>query len=169
MIIVPGRFIYLFTPRTASRATERAFLEHVPEALISNKHHDHPRDIPNIGLPVYATIRDPYEQALSWYWVYRNRYSVSQWVHKSPPGRRWIQKRMNEYDEYVDAYFVYEDGIERIFKTLALPGVKVGKVGVSGTDKSLLDEEARAAIDDVLEYDVKLYKRICGARDRLTQ
>jgi hypothetical protein len=161
MIIVPDKFTYVFTPRTGSRATERAFLDHVPGAYRpSNYHHDHPDDLPQ-GLPVYATIRNPYDQVLSWYAPWEKQgFTVVEFLHRSPPGRRWIQKRLNVYDEYVDAYFIYEDGIEQIFKTLGYGIVSVPKVGTSGVDKTRLTQEARELIDEIFEYDVKLYERI---------
>ena len=168
MIIVPGKLIYLFTPKTGSRATERAFLEHVPEALISNAHHDHPDMIPNLGIPVYATIRNPYDQVLSWYWgPWRRSHTIEEFLRRSPPSRNWIQKRLNCYDEYVDGYFLYEDGLEQIFRTLGYGNVRIDRVGVSGADKSLLTEDVCLLIDELLPYDVALYQRVLEAYRRM--
>lgn len=169
MIIVPDKCIYLFTPRTGSRATERAFLDQVPGAyaLDPNVHHDQPDTIPDMGLPVYATIRDPFRQVLSWFWPWRKLHTVADYLDRAPPGRSWIKNRLNVYDEYVDGYFMFEDGLEHIFHALGYGYVSVPEVGVSGVDDRYLDEKARAAVNRVLAFDVDLYWRVASGERRV--
>lgn len=70
MVIVPGKFIFACTPRTASRSVTTALLT-IPGA--TGRHtHDPPADLlaakKEHGLPVIAIIREPAAQLLSFWW-----------------------------------------------------------------------------------------------------
>jgi hypothetical protein len=68
MIIVPGKMIFLETPRTGSRATAEAFMKYVPNAFRTNERHLHPDNVPReTSLPIFTFTRDPVKHAYSWY------------------------------------------------------------------------------------------------------
>jgi len=161
MVIVPDKCIYVFTPRTGSRATEQALLE-IDGAYMLNPrvHHDEPSTIPDMGLPVYATIRHPYTQCLSWFAPWQRMHTIETFVHRAPPGRHWLKKRLNVYDEWVDGYFVFEEGLGKIMEKLGHPEIEVPELGKSSFDKDYLTDSAKKAIETVFPFDMELYRRV---------
>ena len=120
MIRIPGKFRYAFNPRTGSRAMEQAFLDHIQGAQDVGRHH---------GLtagpePLYATLRDPATQVMSYWWHLRGMYpSLEQYIaNKSRP-------RLNLFADQVTRYFIYEDGLEGIFEQLGYPGIQAKRIG----------------------------------------
>ena len=161
MVIIPDQCIFVFTPKTGSRALERALLDHVPGAYLHNDkvHHADPATIPNNGLPVHAVLRSPYRQALSWFWPWRDRHeTIRDFLRDAPPGRPWMRKRLNVYDGFVDKYHLYEMGLTRILWNLGAGDVEIPKIGVSGVDLKYLTADAMDAVDEYFPEDVKLYE-----------
>ncbi len=68
MVIVPDRFIFLETPRTASRSVAVTIEESVRFAKRSNCRHVKPEDVPReTGLPIWTFTREPVSHLYSWY------------------------------------------------------------------------------------------------------
>lgn len=161
MVIVPGEFIYVFSPRTASRALEQALLK-IPGALTDGLHHSYPWRIPDLGLPVYATIRNPYDQVLSHWGNYCQKTSVTieQFLDLRVIGRLWAPGSLNPYDEWVSEYFVYEAGMEAVMARLGHPEIEVPKVGVINPDRSVLTQSIHARIRKEFSKDLWLYREV---------
>ena len=145
MILLPGKLVYVLTPRTGSRAMERAFLEHVPGAQDIGRHHG----FTDYGLPVYATIRRPVDQVLSHWWKVRDRMSLEEYIEQRTP-------RLNIHHEHIQHYFRYEDGLARVFQWLGYPGVKVAQVGESNPGIELTPAQVEL-INQKFADDVALY------------
>ena len=144
MILVPGRFCYVLNPRTASRATEQAFLALGADDI--GRHHGYtPYD-----LPVYATIRKPCDQVLSHYWQVRDRWTLEEYIQQRTP-------RLNIHHEVVDRYFIYEQGLDRIFTELGYPDVTFKRIGGSHADPTFLTPERIDLINRTFAEDNDLY------------
>jgi hypothetical protein len=66
-VILPGKFLYLCNPRTASSATSRT-LKEIPGAVKTAHHHvalEHVEDYD--GEQVVAAVRNPYDALVSWH------------------------------------------------------------------------------------------------------
>lgn len=150
MIRVPGKFAYVFNPRTGSRAMEQAFLASVPGAQDVGRHHGY-SDCPE---PTYATIRDPVEVAISFWWSEQCRGrvgSLEQWYRKSG-------SRFNLHLDKIDRYFLYDLGLEEIFNQLGYPGVSVPRIG--GHSPPQATAEQRAYLIDKFPEDWELYQQV---------
>jgi hypothetical protein len=151
MIVVPGKFCYVLTPRTGSRAMEQAFLSHVPGAQDVGRHHGY-----EVGYmePVYATIRNPCMQLLSHYWKVRDEMSFKDYLNSRTP-------RLNHHK--ANRYFIFEHGLERIFEQLGYSDIKVPHVGKSNADINILTEENIMLINKLFKEDVVLYESVVNA------
>jgi hypothetical protein len=178
MILVPGRFIYLATPATASRTIAEALVNRCGGHFLSKTHHAHLSDMPLLDahcVPVYSLIRDPYDYVLSRYFFkYRHAVNRSDAVlekfiskyslesHSSPFG-----SKMCMYRKYVDKYFLYEDGPQEFFNAVGFPDVAFGKIGVkSGAlmgERLKIDDVQpviRELIDQHFAEEVELYQQV---------
>jgi len=68
VVIVPDRFIFLETPRTASRSVAVTMEESVRFAKRSGCRHVKPKAVPReTGLPIWTITRNPIMHLYSWY------------------------------------------------------------------------------------------------------
>lgn len=140
MILVPGKFIYLAAPRTGSRTTCDALVRYHEGKKLSKGHHatraelegmaDNPElAFQDVLLPVYSVIRDPYHIIMGAF----GRAPDVQWEHFlatwNPDSLGEWGGRMTPYEGYVDHYFIFEDGLEAMFKRLGLPDTPLGHLG----------------------------------------
>ena len=153
MIVVPKLLVYVLTPRTGSRATEQAFLEHVPGSLDVGRHHGYETGFKE---PVYATIRNPHDQLLSHYWKERDKITFEDYLRYRTP-------RLNIHHAVIDKYFIYENGLSNIFWQMGFPAVPVEHVGVSNVDKSFLTKVRKEMINELFKEDVSLYESVVNA------
>jgi len=156
MIRIPGRFIYLATPATASRTVSEVLIKQCGGEVLAATHHAHLSDMPlldNYSEPVYTLIRDPYDYVLSrYFYKYRHAVNRSDQVleafipkyslesHSSPAGTI-----MQMYRGFVDRYFLFEDGIAAFFAAVGFPDVDIPTIGAS----SAKAQGPRLKIEDV--------------------
>ena len=139
MILLQGRFIYLATPATASRSTASVLVEQGGKFL-AGTHHANLPDMPTLkeySEPVYSLLRDPYDYVLAQYY-YQNPEpekqaltSLETFVPKYGAENRDspFGSIMAMYRDYVDMYFIYEDGIKAFFDAVGLPDVTIPELG----------------------------------------
>lgn len=147
MILVPGKFGYVFNPRTGSRSTEEAFLKQVPGAVSIAHHHRYTE----CDEPVYATVRDPIEIAMSFWWRVHETETLEKWYSKRQP-------RLFLNLDKVDRYFLYENGLESIFAELGYPDVSLPNIGKQ--DRPPATEEQRAYLTRMFPDDIELYEQV---------
>lgn len=101
--ILPGKFIYLSHPRTASVATEEVLKDAFPNGTVTREHHaridNHEITGPATGEEVvYTTIRDPLDAMASW------------WTLNADWRKRGLLDFINQYRHTyleVDGYMFY--------------------------------------------------------------
>ena len=133
----------------------------------------------NYSEPVYTLIRNPYDYVLSrYFYSYRHAVDRSDEVlekhipkyslesHSSPFG-----SIMCMYRDYVDRYFLYEDGPGSFFDAVGFPDVEFGKIGVrSGKlmGERLGIEEVQPVIKELIDKhfpeEVALYQQVRNKR-----
>lgn len=142
--------------------THHANLEHMP--LLK----EHPE-------PVYTLIRNPYDYILSRYNYefreearrndevlekYISKYSLES--HSSPFG-----SIMCMYRNYVDKYFLFEDGPKAFFDAVGFPDVDVGKIGMRSGQimgERLKIEDVPPVVKELIDHhfaeELALYKQV---------
>jgi hypothetical protein len=172
MIRIPGKFIYLCSPRTASRSTADALIKQCGGQKLINSHHAMPADearLREFDEPVVAMLRNPYDWLMAQY----ARHWISRTPKKREPMWTWLSHfnadligfgngRISPYHEWVDEYYLYENGVEAFLKACGLRGVEVPKIGTRGTPEHPVKVESiypdcRALIDKKYAKDITLY------------
>ena len=166
MIIIPDKFVFLATPRTASRALAEALIRKYPNAITEypRHHHDPPPD--NNELPCYAVIRNPFDQIMSWHSHINdpaktrpeNRQSLLDFA-KTYENVMFFPKynkyRLNIHAEVADKLIPYTNTLDKVAAFFELDDLeRVGhKRTYTPTDKEerdlwrLIDKEFRADRD----------------------
>ena len=180
MILVPGKFIYLCTPTTGSRSTAKVLLEQCGGVLLSANHHATKTELntkaPNYSEPLYSVLRNPYELLASKYWhrtykrnLEKHPFSFADFLIEVSANARYDQfgPILATYQDYVNRYFLYEDGLESFFKMVGFPDVEIPKIGRVNAELNKtrinwrhLDYKYLQAIDKLFPRDVELYKRV---------
>jgi hypothetical protein len=194
MLIVPGKFIFLATPRTGSRTIVKALKFRFPEALETKEHHVHPEDVratekellsgtstkaKTAPLPMCTVLRDPYRQSLSWYYLLR----------KEPPerseenfadclktcGASWyFYDRLYPYshDPSADVTNVmYEEDLMKTYnRIMSIFGLKpeFGKefpeIGRTHPSLELLTPRTRGLINERFKTDISVYRDLVNRK-----
>lgn len=182
MIIVPGEYILLATPRTGSRALVDAFLAADVGAVVGYGHHTWPdeyseyqRTIPR-RLDTYTMLREPFAQWVSWY-THSRMYKTMDfltftktWTNQfinddaAKYPEEGLRSSMNIYKDMVDEFFLYEDGLDAVVSSLTGNGnILIPKLG--GTQAHKVDADQLWSIPEVpsafitrFKQDVVLYK-----------
>lgn len=171
--ILPGSFIYLSHPRTASVATEDVLRRAFPEGIVTREHHagiDSHEITGHIKGEeiIYTTVRDPLDAMASWYllnaeWHKRGIIDfINQYHHK------YLEKNGFMYYHYRDAggnVLRYEEirrDVAEILNTFGATGIKMSWLNTTkGKDRedflSLYSEEAIAAMWKRFPWDMSLY------------
>lgn len=166
MVIVPDKFVFLATPRTASRAITEALLKKYPNAISEypRNHHDPAPDTNE--LPVYTVIRNPYDQLLSWYSHVvmkrdpKNRQSVFEFAstYENPMFfPKYNKYRLNIHAEQADKFIPYTSTLNKIAYFFELKDLE--RVGSKNTYKPT-DREERdlwRILDRHFASDLKLW------------
>lgn len=181
MIVVPGKFIYVGSPRTGSHFIHDVLEKSFPEAKRWPEHHAFIADVLNMkrmhgGLPVYAVIREPTEWLFSFYWNSLHKYpdriitdTFEQFIEarkpKNVPYRKAIDFPPGDlatYRHVTDKYFPFEKDFVTLFKELG-----VGQDhGVTATRlptptyleaRNLITEKDRLLVRKYFKKDYKLY------------
>ena len=166
MIIVPDKFVFLATPRTASRAISEALIRKYPNAITEYPrfHHYPPPD--DNELPVYAVIRNPFDQILSWHNHVNRSHSVE---NKISPVQfastyenvmhlpKYNKYRLNIHADIADKLIEYTDTLNKVADFFELDDLEqVGRA----RKRSVTDREERdlwRLIDKEFAADVKLW------------
>ena len=185
MILVPGKCIYLCTPATGSRSTAKVLAEQCGGRWLNGTHHANLTDMPLLegrAEPVITTIRDPYDYVLSRYWY---NYKPKE-VKAANPIESYIPKfslenregeygkqfgsMMCMYRDYVDRYFVFEDGLQPIFDAIGCSDVELPEVGKLTPLQWLqwgprlrvdeISEEAKTLIEKHFPMELELYRKV---------
>ena len=129
--------------------------------------------------PIYAVLRNPYEYVLSRYWhrqqvKFSNKLKVSKHPHCSleefiPDFARDVATLsiVETYQEYIDRYFLFSDGLRSFFTAVGFPHVDIpwiGKSPVTADNPQLkiedLDSKYKDMIDESFPKEVELYERV---------
>jgi hypothetical protein len=155
MVIVPNRFIYLAAPRTGSRTTCDALVQHCGGIKEGREHHSKLDELqaletdPSERLPVYSVIREPFDFVMSsWARAYdpTMRDFLDNW---NPDALGEWEGRMTPYEGFVTHYFLFENGLEDLFARWGFPDTPLGHQGryetppyhpVSPADEDLVRE-----------------------------
>lgn len=171
MIRVPGKFIWLACPRTASRTCARTLLAHCGGEKLIGRHHARRKDLYLMHgrtEPVVALARDPYDYLLSNFarWTKgAQQMTFEQFLDQSA----WQPDLIGEWDNaitpyqgYVDHYYLYEDGLDDFFANLGFPGVPLKQVGIDETPEyAPIDQmgfEVKRLIEERHWKDLKFYR-----------
>lgn len=170
MIVLPEqRVIVVATPRTASRAVNKAIEMAKPGGLVKTRqHHDWPHEVEraakNGGYEVWTMIREPISQLKSWishcgYWhdptdfiqTYKSRYF-------------FYQGGMNIYNKEATRFFIYEqDGMRKMLEELGLMrddnDVYIPVVGETGSKERNLTPTQVDLAKQRFDKDFRLYNK----------
>jgi hypothetical protein len=166
MIIVPDRYTFVATPRTASRAIVEALLRRYPKSITSypKDHHIDPEYVPK-DYPIYTVIREPLSHIMSWWYhvdyrnkVDRNPLQFAQQYRHPVYIDQYRKYKLNPYAEIADRFFVYETELPILETTFDIQLETVGK----GTYPKKPFAVLREYIEDEFADDVQLYKSLSG-------
>lgn len=167
MIIVPDRFIFLETPRTASKSC-RHILSSVPGAVVSDQCH--------VGcevalgakfatkLPLITVTREPMAHLLSWYYACANKKKTfSQFIRNGLPIGGLAKRSgfdpytLNPYKDIVDHAFKLDRGIVDMFSYLRIPVKKNPMINFHDVDIGLMNADTWDATTTHFAGDVEYY------------
>lgn len=184
MVIVPGKFIYVCTPRTASRSVITA-LWTVPGVIGSVHRHVDPSEAQDAQekyqLPILTFTREPCRHLLSHWWrnyqIRPDHRDFTWFIQHGKVGRfRWPFKtgvkenRLNCYHRVANVYFPLELGVEAFFDEWNLQPEKISYIvedGAHPADRHITDEHHQLVKQHFSE-DVALYDYVRKAYDHLS-
>lgn len=185
MVVIPGRGIFLCTPRTGSRAIANA-LKTFDGVKESREHHVHPEDVRSTlkqmdpsgaleeaygsgELPCITVIRNPYYQTLSWF----GRAVLRHEPHKETVEEfsKFLRTRsvgwyfhdtLNPYAGMAELVKFRPKDLQRTMEEITswagLPSTKLERVGGgSSPSPELLNETTKELIRSRFPKDVELY------------
>jgi len=140
MIVVPGKFVYVGSPRSGSHYIYDVLCAHFPDAVRPSVQHHAP--IPEVlnakrlggGLPVYTVVRDPVKQLFSFYWNSLHKYpdrivvtTFQEFIEGRKPPNAPYQKAVDfppgalcTYRNVADKFFPFKDGFKDLFEALGV-------------------------------------------------
>lgn len=173
MIVVPGKFVYVGSPRTGSRYIYNVLEKHFANAERWHEHHAFPRDVMaakqrNGGIPIFSVVRDPCDQLYSLYLNSLRKYpdrKVTTTFREFIEGRRPPNAPYNKgqdfppgalclYRDVADKFFKFEPNFTTLFKHL-----EIGHEYDIERDEDLYDSAKKKpnSADRALVY--KLFKK----------
>ena len=185
MILVEGRGIYLCTPATGSRTTVDVLVNQCGGRSLSCDHHAPLCHMPRLEEhtePVVTTIRDPYDYVLSRFW-YAHKHEevraetpvegyICMYAERNRKGQYADEfgSRMCMYRDYVDRFFLFEDGLQPIFDIFGFPDVTLPTIGKPTPMQKLqwgprltvhdLSDEAKELIEEHFAMELALYRQV---------
>ena len=168
-MVVTERFVYLATPRTASRSIEQAVLASEERVLYkSKKHHAGAREVAEIlrkhrGKPVYTVVRDPVRQALSWYYHCKASQHTTfiEFIKNYTNG--WLfGGKLNIYLDVPDANITFvplHQGANKVLEHMGLPNTESPHIGrTPASERACLPQEEEAVYLRFGRFDFPLYE-----------
>lgn len=159
-MIETERFYFLNSPHTGSRTCMRVF-ESLGYKMVKTHGHHIPIDyIPN-DKPKVAIIRSTVDWVASWYGDYHLNEPFEKWLKRYNFPFPWSEPyKLSIYESVVDHYFIYENSLEVMFKTM---GYEVDKLPIIGKNKYKPDLSGYAdLIYEKFEADWELYDKVLG-------
>ena len=139
MIIVPGKFVYVGSPRSGSHYIYDVLCAHFPDAQRWHEHHAFIADVLNVkrmgnNLPVYTTVRDPVKQLFSFYWNSLHKYpdrivttTFEEFIEARKPQNVPYRKAIDfppgalcTYRHVADKFFLFEKDFKTLFEFLGV-------------------------------------------------
>ena len=181
MIVVPGKFIYVGSPRAGATFIFNILEAHFPEAKRSHEHHAFIADVLNAkrmygGLPVYSVIREPTEWLFSFYWNSLQKYpdriitdTFEDFIEgrkpQNVPYRRAIDfppGHLVTYRHVTDKYFPFEKDFVTLFSELGVDsfhGVEPTRVATPEylEARKLISEKDKRLVRKYFKKDYQLY------------
>lgn len=162
MVVLPGKVIYLATPRSASRTTAEV-LQKVGGA-IHGIHHSRPATVTLIQqrskLPTITLLRNPVHIIFSFWWGIREKQTFKYYV-TTTFRNCFGERRIYPYYGVTDKYFPYDRGIKCFLEYLSLPSdVEIPQHGVRDDppDHDLITDEYRQLVAELFPEDMKIYE-----------
>lgn len=175
MIIFPDRFMYLNTPRCASRSVKTA-LKQVGGCIVDKVHHTRPDLVAEAKaqykVPAITMFRHPAHILLSYWWKHRSYLGTtfSEYIERGKTIVLW--HRVFPYSELTDEYFPYEKGIPALFEHLGLPApAVVPSIGMrlhDRPDHSYITGEHLKTVWEHFPDDMELYEKLINGNDRIS-
>ena len=165
MIVVPGRFVFVSTPRTGSRSIAEVLLTHGWKQTCG--HHTEPaivmRENPRRSspLPIYSVFRNPRDIIVSWYC--RTKFAAKPSLEEFCKGgteNPWMRP-MHRYMDISDRAFNFDDGIEKIMKDMGVE--PIGKIPhIGGSERAAVEwtEEAERIARLTWKIDFDYYEEM---------
>jgi hypothetical protein len=176
MILIPGKFIYLASPRCASRTVAEVLTMQLGGKKLCGSHHAHASEMSTLALydePVISLIRNPYNVVVNRAaYAFRNigRFKRTRdfkfWLDwYKPDGWNGFGDRIAQYHEYVDHYYVFERGLQSFFTAIGFPDVNIPWIGKDSfpEDRDLvrgMHPQYKQLIDERFQPDVDLYQSV---------
>ncbi len=166
-MVVTERFVYLATPRTASRSVEQAVLSSSETVVYKSKQHHAP--VPEVteklrqheGKPVYTVVREPTRQALSWYYHAKGHLSrdFTDFIKKYKNG--WLfGNHVNIYLNVPDTkitFLPFEHGINTVLEYMGLSNTDAPFIGQTEAGGRVLSETEEHHVRNRFRYDFPLH------------
>ena len=187
MILVEGRGIYLCTPSTGSRTVADVLTKQCGGRWLNvhGTHHaeiQHMHHLEDRSEPVITTIREPYDYVLTRYWYkhktpdQKAQNTVEEYIVKFARENRegmygrMFGSHMCLYRDYVDRFFLFEEGQRPIFEFLGFPDVEIPNIGKPSALQNLqwgprltvndISEEAKRLIEHHFAMELELYRKV---------
>jgi hypothetical protein len=184
MIVVPGKFICVGSPRSGSYYIHDVLEKHFPEAQRWHEHHACIADVLNAkrmggGLPVYSVVRHPLKQLFSFYWNTLHKYPdkiVLTTFEQFIEGRKPINEpypravafppgALTTYRHVTDKFFPFEKDFVSLFKELGITDDYNVKRTRMPTPEYVEAQKAITEADKLLvkkyfKKDYELYKQV---------
>lgn len=185
MVIVPGKFVYVGSPRSGSHYIYNVLEAHYPEARRWHEHHAFIPDVLNAkrmnnGIPIYSVVRDPVKQLFSFYWNSLHKYPdivvtttfkefIEGWKPHKQPYKKAVDfaPGLTTYIHVVDKFFPFEKDFKTLFAFLGI----ADDHGVEWTRKPTeayleaqkqISESDKRLVRKYFEKDYDLYRDTCS-------
>jgi hypothetical protein len=172
MLITPD-YIFLFNPRTGSRALKKALCSVEKDYTLSNKHHAPPKEVREACKEhtfryVYAVVRNPADQMASWYQHAggdtSRRFKNFEDFCEGYSNGYLLGNRLNIFENVPDInieYFCYDIGLEEIVRRMTSRRVQVEHIGKSKKrNEYIITPRSLEIIQQRFPEDVQLYREV---------
>jgi hypothetical protein len=185
MIVVPGKFIYVGSPRTGSHYIYDVLQAHFPEAQRSPEHHAFIAQVLNAkrmnnGIPIVTVIRDPVPWVFSFYWNSLQKYpdriidtTFEEFIKARKPPNAPFRKAIDfppgalcQYRHIADRFFPFEKDFNSLFKALQVDDTHDVQPKRLPTEDYLaarkqISEADKRSVRKCFKHDQQLWKMVC--------
>lgn len=169
MLITPD-YIFLFNPRTGSRALKKALCSVEKDYTVTNRHHASPKAVREAAKEhtfrfVYAVVRNPADQMASWYQhVSTSKFKDFEDFCENYSNGYMLSNRLNIFENVPDIdieYFCFDIGLEEIVRRTTNRRVQVEHIGKSKkSPPEIITPRSLQIIQSRFPEDVELYKEV---------